>query len=204
VTTTTPGTISAVQSKKASANGLSITATLASSPMPGNVLVAVVVVPQAGTPSFNTPSGWAAPFVPARGAVFWKASNGSEQTVTVSLSSGQTARPLRMWVVELAGVATANAFDQAGSAIIGTTTTSVTAATAGPTSQASEWAIAAVAHNGDNGGGPTATNGFAVLAPDTRAIAATKTLGVAGTVSTTISWTTPRAGSWIIATFRAA
>jgi N-acetylglucosamine-6-sulfatase len=204
VTTTPPGTISAVQSKKASANGLSITATLASSPIPGNVLVAVVVVPQAGTPSFNTPSGWTAPFVPARGAVFWKASNGSEQTVTVNLSSGQTARPLRMWVVELAGVDTANAFDQGGSAIIGTTTTSVTAATAGPTSQAGDWAIAAVAHNGDNGGGSTATNGFAVLAPDTRAIAATKTVSVAGAVSTTISWATPRAGSWIIATFRAA
>ena len=65
-------------------------------------------------------------------------------------------------------------------------------------------AIAAVAHNGDNGGGSAATNGFTVLAPDSRAIAATKTLTVAGSVSTTISWTTRRAGSWIVATFRAA
>jgi len=203
VTTATPGTISEVQSKKASANGLSISATLASPPTSGDVLVAVVVVPQSGTPSFDTPSGWTAPFVPARGAVFWKASNGSEQTVTVNLSSGQTAKALRMWVVELSGVDTANAFDQAGSAIIGSTT-SVAATTAGPTAQADEWAIAAVAHNGDNGGGAAATNGFTILAPDSRAIAATKTLNVAGTVSTTVSWTTPRAGSWIIATFRAA
>ena len=203
VTTATPGTISEVQAKKASANGLSISATLASPPTPGNVLVAVVVVPQAATPSFDTPAGWTAPFVPARGAVYWKASDGSEQTVTVNLSAGQTAKTLRMWVVELAGVDTVNAFDQAGSAIIGTTTSSVTAATAGPTAQPHEWAIAAVAHNGDNGGGSAATNGFTVLAPDSRSIAATKTSSVAGTVSTTISWTTPRAGSWIIATFRA-
>src|SRR6185436_15595644 len=181
VTTATPGTISEVQAKKASANGLSISATLASPPTPGNVVVAVVVVPQAATPSFDTPVGWTAPFVPARGAVYWKASDGSEQTVTVNLSAGQTAKALRMWVVELAGVDTANAFDQAGSAIIGTTTSSVTAATAGPTAQPHEWAIAAVAHNGDNGGGFAATNGFTVLAPDSRSIAATKTSSVAGT-----------------------
>ena len=164
----------------------------------------MVVVPQAATPSFDTPAGWTAPFAAARGAVFWKASDGSEQTVTVSLSGGQTAKAMRMWVVELSGVDTANAFDQAGSAIFGTATSSVTASTAGATSQADEWAIAAVAHNGDNGGGAAATNGFTVLSPDSRSIAATKTLSAVGTVSTTVSWTTPRAGSWIVATFRAA
>ena len=204
VTTAPPGTISQVQFKKASASALSISATLAAPPTPGNVLVAVVVVAQAGTSSFDTPSGWTAPFVPARGAVLWKASNGSEQTVTVNLSAGQTAKTLRMWVVELSGVDTVNAFDAGGSAIFGTARTSVTAATAAPTSQPDEWAIGAVAHNGTNGGGSAATNGFAVLAPDSRSIAATKVLGAGGTVSTTISWITPRTGSWVIATFRAA
>jgi len=199
-----PGTISEVQSKKASANALSISATLGSPPTPGNVLVAVVVVPQAASPGFALPAGWTAPFTPARGAVFWKASDGSEQAVTVNLSSGETAKALRMWVVELSGVDTGNAFDQSGSAILGSVTSSVTPVTAGPTAQADEWAIAAVAHNGDNGGGASATGGFAVLAPDSRAIAATKVLNTAGTVSTTVSWTTPRAGSWLIATFRAA
>jgi hypothetical protein len=203
VTPTTPGTISEVQSKKASANGQSISATLPLPPTAGNVLVAVVVVPQAATASFATPTGWTAPFVPARGAIFWKASNGSEQSVTVNLSAGQTDKVLRMSVVELSGVDTVNPFDQAGSAIIRTTTSSVTAATAGPTSQADEWAIAAVAHNGTNGGAPAATNGFTVLDSDSRSISATKLLSAAGTVSTTISWTTPRTGSWIIATFRA-
>jgi hypothetical protein len=39
---------------------------------------------------------------------------------------------------------------------------------------------------------------------DSRSIAATKTVSSTSAVSTTISWTTPRAGSWLIATFRAA
>jgi hypothetical protein len=109
-----------------------------------------------------------------------------------------------MWVVELSGVDTSNAFDRSGSAIVGSTAAAFTPTTDGPTAQADEWAIAAVAHNGDNGGGAAASNGFAVLASDSRSIAATKTLSAAGIVSTTVSWTTPRAGSWIIATFRAA
>jgi len=204
VTTSQPGTISQVQSQKAGASGVSISATLTSPPTPGNVLVAVVAVPQSGTPIFDTPTGWTAPFVPARGAVFWKASDGSEQTVTVNMSAGQTAKALRMWVVELSGVDSSNAFDRSGSAIVGSTTTAFTPTTDGPTAQADEWAIAVAAHNGDNGGGVAASNGFTVLASDSRSIAATKVLDAAGIVSTSISWTTARAGSWIIATFRAA
>ena len=204
VTTSQPGTISEVQSKKASASGVSISATLTSPPTPGDVLVAVVAVPQAGTPIFDTPAGWTAPFTPARGAVFWKASDGSEQTVTVNMSAGQSAKALRMWVIELSGVDTSNAFDRSGSAIVGSATTAFTPTTDGPTAQANEWAIAVAAHNGDNGGGVAASNGFTVLASDSRSIAATKVLDAAGIVSTSLSWTTARAGSWIIATFRAA
>jgi hypothetical protein len=137
--------------------------------------------------------------------VFWKVSNGSDGTVTVNLSSGQTARPLRMWVVELAGANTSNPFDRGGSNVVGSTTASMTASTAGQTAQADEWAIAIAAQNGTNGGGASASNGFAVLgSSDSRSIAATKILSATGTVSTTISWATARAGSWLIATFRAA
>jgi len=198
-----PGGISEIQSKKASANAQSISATLGSQATAGNVLVAVVVVPQSASPAFATPSGWTKAFTPARGAVFWRASNGSEQTVTVNLGSGQSATALRMWVVELAGIDTSNAFDQAGSAIFGSAA-SVTPTTGGATDAADEWAIAAVALNGDNGGGSSASSGFSVLAPDSRAIAATKVLSGTGVVSPTISWNTARAGSWIIATFRGA
>jgi len=202
---TSSPTISEVQKEHASTSDLSISATLASAPTPGNVLVAVVVVSQASSPAFDTPAGWTAPFTPARGAVFWKVSDGTEQTVTVNLTAGQTAKALRMWVVELSGADTTNPFDQGGSAIFGSTVTSVTATTAGPTAQASEWTIAMVGHNGSNGGGETVTDGFTLLAAGYgRDIGASKVLTSTGAVSTTFSWTTARTGCWIIATFRAA
>jgi IPT/TIG domain/Laminin G domain len=205
VTTTPPNPIAEVQRKHASANDVTISATLTAPPEPGDVLVAVVAVSQAASPTFDIPAGWTSAFTPARGAVFWKVSDGSEQTVTVNLSAGQTARAMRMWVVELSGANTTTPFDQGGSGIYTTLTTSVTPTTAGPTAQANEWAIAVVSHNGDNGGSPAATSGFTVLTPnDSRDIGATKILGLQDTISTTISWTTARTGSWIIATFRGA
>lgn len=199
-----PGGISEVQTKKASASATSISATFGSAPKSGDLLVAAVVVPASASPGFDTPAGWTRAFTPARGAVFWKVSNGSENTVTVNLSSGEAARPLRMWFVELSGANTSNPFDQGGSAVVGSSTSSMTAATGG-LSQADEWAIAIAAQNGDNGGGAAASNGFDVLGTsDSRSIAATKILSSTNAVSTAISWTTPRAGSWLIATFRAA
>ena len=204
-TVTTASAISEVQKKHAIANDVSISATLPSAPSAGDVLVAVVTVGQAASPAFDTPSGWTSAFAPARGAMFWKVSDGSEQTVTVNLSAGQTAKVLRMWVVELAGVSTTNPVDQTGSAIFTTQVTSVTPTTSGSTAQANEWAIAAVSVNGDNGGGNAATNGFTVFsATDNRDVAASSILGSTSTVSTTISWTTARAGAWMIATFRGA
>jgi len=200
-----PPTISEVQKKHAGVNDVSISATLNSAPTPGNVLVAAVVVSQASNPAFATPAGWTKAFTPARGAVFWKVSDGTEQTVTVNLAAGETAKVLRMWVVELNGVSTTNPFDQSGSAIFTSTVTSVTPTTGGATAQAGEWAIAMVSHNGTNDGGESATNGFALLATGNgRDIGASKVLTATGTISTTISWTTARTGSWIIATFRAA
>jgi hypothetical protein len=207
VFTVTPsgGSITEVQKKHAIANDVSISATLTSAPTAGDVLVAVVSVSQAASPSFVTPTGWTSAFTPARGAMFWKVSDGSEQTVTVNLSAGQTAKVLRLWVVELSGVSTSNPVDQTGSAIFTTTTTSVTPTTSGSTGQANEWAIAAVSMNGDNGGGSSATNGFTVFnTGDNRDVAASGVLTSTGTVSTTVSWTTARAGAWMIATFRGA
>jgi len=205
VTTPPPSSIREVQKKHASSSDVSISATLPSPPTPGNVLVAMVVVAQASNPTFDTPTGWTAPFTPARGAVFWKVSNGSEQTVTVNLAAGQTGKALRMWVVELGGVDTTNPFDRGGSAVFTSTTTSVRPVTDGTTSQAAEWAIVMVGQNGSNGGGESATEGFALL--DTgqgRDIGASKVLTASGSIATTISWTTARTGCWIIATFRAA
>jgi len=199
-----PDGIFQVQTAKASASGTSISATLGSSPQSGDVLVAAVVVPASASPSFETPAGWTSAFTPARGAVFWKVSDASEKTVTVNLSSGEASRPLRMWVVELGGANTSDPFDQGGSAVVSSATSSMTASTTGQTAQADEWAIAVAAQNGDNGGGAAATNGFAILGSDSRSIAATDVLSASGTVSTTISWNTARAGSWLIATFRAA
>src|SRR5207247_9253850 len=63
---------------------------------------------------------------------------------SVSLAAGQTAKQLRMWVVELRGADTTNPFDQSGSAIFTSTVTSVTPTTGGGTAQADEWAIAMV------------------------------------------------------------
>jgi hypothetical protein len=199
-----PDGIFEAQTAKANASATSISATFGSSPQSGDVLVAAVVVPVSASPSFDTPAGWTAAFTPARGAVFWRVSDGSEKTVTVNLSSGEASRPLRMWVVELGGANTSNPFDQGGSAVVSSATASMTASTTGQTAQADEWAIAVAAQNGDNGGGAAATNGFGIVGSDSRSIAATDVLSAAGTVSTTISWNTARAGSWLIATFRAA
>jgi hypothetical protein len=196
--------ISEVQKRHAAISDVSISATFNSVPTPGDVLVAVVVVSQASNPAFDTPAGWTKPFTPARGALFFKVSDGTEQTVTVNLAAGETAKTLRMWVVELSGANTTNPFDQSGSAIFTSTSTSVMPTTNGAIAQADEWAIAMVGHNGTNGGGESATNGFALLTTgSTRDIGASKVLTAAGPVSTTISWTTARTGSWIIATFRA-
>jgi hypothetical protein len=204
-TVTAPSAISEVQRKHASANDVSISATLDSAPTPGDVLAVVIVVSQASSPVFVTPPGWTAPFSPARGAVFWKVSNGTEQTLTVNLGAGETSKVLRMWIVELGGADTTNPFDQHGSGIFTSAVTTVTPTTDGATNQASGWAIAVVGHNGDNGGGASATNGFAVLGGgSSRDIGASKTLTALGTISTTISWTTARTGCWIIATFRGA
>ena len=203
--TASGGAISEVQKRHASANGVSISATLPSPPTSGNFLVAVVVVSQSSNPSFDTPPGWTKPFTPARGALFGKVSDGTEQTVTVNLSAGATAAALRMWVVELSGANATNPFDQSGSAIFSSPVTSVTPTTVGATAQPGEWAIAIVGHNGTNGGSESATNGFTLLTTgSTRDIGASKVLTATGTISTTISWATARAGSWIIATVRAA
>ena len=203
--TASGGAISEVQKRHASANGVSISATLPSPPTSGNFLVAVVVVSQSSNPSFDTPPGWTKPFTPARGALFGKVSDGTEQTVTVNLSAGATAAALRMWVVELSGANATNPFDQSGSAIFSSPVTSVTPTTSGATAQPGEWAIAMVGHNGTNGGSESATNGFTLLTTgSTRDIGASKVLTATGTISTTISWATARAGSWIIATVRAA
>ncbi len=203
--TASGGAISEVQKRHASANGVSISATLPSPPTSGNFLVAVVVVSQSSNPSFDTPPGWTKPFTPARGALFGKVSDGTEQTVTVNLSAGATAAALRMWVVELSGANATNPFDQSGSAIFSSPVTSVTPTTVGATAQPDEWAIAMVGHNGTNGGSESATNGFTLLTTgSTRDIGASKVLTATGTISTTISWATARAGSWIIATVRAA
>jgi hypothetical protein len=205
VTPTSGSVISEVQKKHASASDVSISATLGSAPTSGDLLVAVVVVSQASNPAFDTPVGWTRPFTPVRGAVFWKVSDGTEQTLTVNLAAGQTAKQLRMWVVELRGADTTSPFDQSGSGTFTSTVTSVTPTTGGGTAQADEWAIAMVGHNGDNGDGESATNGFTLLtAGYSRDVGASKVLTTAETISTTISWTTPRTGCWIIATFRAA
>jgi hypothetical protein len=201
-------TISEVQKKHAGTSGTSLSATLPAPPTTGNVIVAVVAVAQGSNVSFDTPIGWTEGFTPNRGDVFYKVSDGTEQTVTVNLSAGQSSTVLRMWVVELSGVDTTTPFDQGNSAIFTSQTTSVTPTTGVSTAQANEWAIAMVAQNGDNGtstGGAAATDGFTLLSTgQTRDIAASKVLSSAGTISTTISWVTPRTGSWIIATFRAA
>jgi len=203
--TASGGAISEVQKRHASANDVSISATLPSPPTSGNLLVAVVVVSQSSNPSFDTPPGWTKPFTPARGALFGKVSDGTEQTFTVNLSAGATAAALRMWVVELSGANATNPFDQSGSAIFSSQVTSVTPTTVGATAQPGEWAIAMVGHNGTNGGSESATNGFILLTTgSTRDIGASKVLTATGTISTTISWATARAGSWIIATVRAA
>jgi hypothetical protein len=203
--TASGGAISEVQKRHASANDVSISATLPSPPTSGNLLVAVVVVSQSSNPSFDTPPGWTKPLTPARGALFGKVSDGTEQTVTVNLSAGATAAALRMWVVELSGANATNPFDQSGSAIFSSQVTSVTPTTVGATAQPGEWAIAMVGHNGTNGGSESATNGFTLLTTgSTRDIGASKVLTATGTISTTISWATARAGSWIIATVRAA
>jgi IPT/TIG domain-containing protein/laminin G domain protein len=196
--------ISEVQKQHVGANDVSISLTLAFPPTPGDVLVAAVVVPDSLSPAFDTPTGWTKPFTPARGAVFWRVSNGTERTVTVNLSAGQPASALRMWVVELSGVETTNPFDRSGSAVFSSAQTSVTPATSAATTQLAEWAFTIVAQNGSNGGGERASNGFNLLATgNSRDIAASKVLTATGAVSTTISWTNARAGSWIIATFRA-
>jgi uncharacterized protein (TIGR03437 family) len=203
--TTTSGPISEVQKQHAGANDVTISLTLASPPTPGDVLVAAVVVPDSSSPAFDTPSGWTRPFTPARGAVFWRVSTGTERTVTVNLSAGQPASVLRMWVVELNGADTTNPFDRSGSAVFSSAQTSATPTTSAATSQPAEWALTVVAQNGSNGGGGSASNGFNLLAiGNSRDIAASKVLTATGTVSTTISWTSARVGSWIIATFRAA
>jgi hypothetical protein len=203
--TASGGAISEVQKRHASANGVSISATLPSPPTSGNFLVAVVIVSQSSNPSFDTPPGWTKPLTPARGALFGKVSDGTEQTVTVNLSAGATAAALRMWVVELSGANATNPFDQSGSAIFSSPVTSVTPTTVGATAQPGEWAIAMVGHNGTNGGSESATNGFTLLTTgSTRDIGASKVLTATGMISTTISWATARAGSWIIATVRAA
>jgi hypothetical protein len=199
------GSITEVQRKHAGANATSISATLGSRSTAGDVLVALVVVSQASSPSFDTPSGWTKGFTPARGALFWKVSDGTERTVTVDLSSGSTAKVMRMWVVELRGVDPANPLDQHGSATFGSATTSVTATTDDPVSASGDWTIAVVSHNGDNGGGASATNGFAILTPtDSREVSASDSATASGVVSTTLSWATARTGSWIIAAFRPA
>lgn len=65
-------------------------------------------------------------------------------------------------------------------------------------------AIAMVGHNGPTAAASRRRNGFTLLATgNSHEIGASKTLTSPGTISTTISWTTARPGSWIIATFRA-
>jgi hypothetical protein len=201
--TSSGGAISLVQTTHGSATDTKISASFPSSPAAGDVLVAVVVVADSSNPSFATPSGWTKSFGPVKGAVFWKLSNGTEQTITVDLASGASPATMRMTVAELAGADTINPFDQSGSATFGQTTSAIPT-TSGSTAQANEWAIAMVAQNGTNGGvAAPPTNGFTLLEGSSRDIGASKVMS-SGTVSTTISWTTPRAGSWIIATFRAA
>jgi hypothetical protein len=201
--TSSGGAISQVQTTHGSATDTKISASFPSSPAAGDVLVAVVVVADSSNPSFATPSGWTKPFGPVKGAVFWKLSNGTEQTITVDLASGASPATMRMTVAELAGADTINPFDQSGSATFGQTTSAIPT-TSGSTAQANEWAIAMVAENGTNGGvAAPPTDGFTLLEGSSRDIGASKVMST-GTVSTTISWTTPRAGSWIVTTFRAA
>jgi hypothetical protein len=202
--TSSGGAISQVQTAHGSSTDVKITASFPSPATAGDVLVAALVVADSSNPAFATPSGWTKPFTPVKGAVFWKVSNGTEQTITVNLAAGALPATMRMTVAELAGANTTNPFDESGSGTFGQAVTSATPTTSGPTTQANEWAIAMVAQNGTNGGAAAPpTNGFSLLEGSSRDVSASN-LSASGTVSTTISWMTARAGSWIIATFRPA
>ncbi len=204
VTPSSGGTITEVQKAFAAAGSTSVSATFGSTPTPGTVLVAVAVNCSSTSVTFGTPTGWSVGRSEPGAAVFYRVGGASEaRTITVSPSDGQPYT-LRLWIFELGGADAGNPFDQSGRATF-SSSTSTTISTDGSTSQADEWAVAAIGWKGQvTSGSQTFDSGFTAFTGNTRGYAASKVLNVAGAVSTTASWTTSAGGVRIMGTFRAA
>ena len=197
-TTPTGSAIDVVQRVHHATRGTSITTTFPNGPANvGDVIVAVLGVENDSDPIVFVPSGFTSAFTLTRGGVYWKASDGTEASVTVRIH-GKTARDLSLTSYELSGIDPAMPVDAYGGATFSSPVTSVIASTDTPTIRTGGYAIAEVYMNGTNGDDVTATDGFEVVDSSTRRIAVEKSLSATGTISTTFGWTTPRAGSWVL------
>lgn len=197
-------TISIVQSASGTGAGTSAVATLASTPVNGNEIIAIVrgtsilannynVSTGAGNFNFNAGELVASPGV----LVFQKNASGDTSTVTAT-ATGSTNTQLH--VLEVAGLK-ATPFDQA----VGSTGIAVTSLSTGTTPATTvdyELLIAAIAQFNTNGSGITWTNGFTALAETDRLITAWKIIRAVATAETTGGWTTARAASAILATYK--
>lgn len=162
-------------------------------PASGHLMVLGVKANFSTSQSINTPSGWSvlvnpSPFSAAHSALFYKISNGTETSVTVT-TTANVSGSLDVTYVEVAGNAASPA-DASGS--IASSATPATVSTTGSTAQANEIVIV-MAH-----GTLTATlaaSGFSSLAQANSASAAgryalfAKVVTATGTQSATITQT---------------
>lgn len=196
--------ISQVQTANGFATAASVTATLSSVPVAGNLLVAVVM----GNNNVNSDliTGWTQADVDPFGGsartvtILYKIASGSESTSVTATHTA--ANEMQIWVAEYARYGAwsldVSAHDGTNSAA---TATSRATGTTPITNQTVELAIAAVAM-GNTVTNLSWTNGFTTQADLTRIHVAHLAPGRIAAVSSVASWTTGRIAGGVIAVFK--
>lgn len=199
---------SLVQQASGTGTTTSVTATLATTPKKGNLLVVSVTANVAS--ASVTISGFTQAVTIALAAgissnqIFYKISDGTE-TTTIS-ATGTLATLMQMHAYEFSGfnTDTATVLDQTASVADSTlTVTSRSSGTTGTTANADELVFVSIAMSTTNGGGLSWTNSYTAGVVTTSLATAYTTPIVTGAQSTTASWTTLALSSGCIATFKA-
>lgn len=205
------------QVQKTSGSGATspLTVTFGSTPIQGNLLIAITTQGGTGQTADQTVAGFTAVGACAgfpgtgtttrRVGIFYKIAGASESTSVVETAGAfTTVASVDLAIFEYSGLAISSVLDQVANDGLnsGTNVTSRTSGTTAATAQADELAIAAW---GTAGGvtGPSYTNGFAAELNITRLQIASKIVSVTGTQESTQTWTTGRACGAQIATFKA-
>ena len=199
--------IGLVQAKWGSVSAALTLPVTITTPVAGNLLICSVAVGETTQPTFDTPAGWTAVTLSVpRGALFWRAADGSEGTTVTINIQGATARRYAAQVCEVSGMNTTAPFDKSGNAnwttILGTTGLDLVCA--GPTTQADEFAVFSIGTT-STVSGHVIGDGYTMGSAASRAAHGYKILSAVATESPLLTWgATSNSGMYVIATFKAA